>query len=111
MLYMKSPKSSISAALSTLASIKPATTAVQAKAATVVHSTSERIFSEPKEERMTVVLFEDDLRCVDQLIDAAKASGRRKVNQSQAIRALIRTGSFKPDVLDKVLAEDGRRKK
>jgi hypothetical protein len=110
---MKKSKNSVSAALSTLASIKPISPSAQVTQAaptSVIHSAPESIFPEPKEERMTVFLFEEDLRCVDQLIDAAKVSGRRKVNQSQAIRALIRTGSFKPDVLDKVLAEDGRRK-
>lgn len=109
---MRSSKSSVSEALSTLASFKPVTSTLPAPVATgAPPSPLEQIFPEPKLERMTVFLFEEDLRHIDHLIDAAKASGRRRVNQSQAIRALIRAGSFKPDVLDKVMAEDGRRKK
>lgn len=109
---MRSSKSSVSAALSTLASFKSITSTLQPPvAAAMPLNTPEQIFPEPKLERMTVFLFEEDLRHIDHFIDAAKASGRRRVNQSQAIRALIRAGSFKPDVLDKVLAEDGRRKK
>lgn len=109
---MRSSKSSLSAALSTLASFKPVTPTLQPPAAAgTPPSPLEQIFPEPKIERMTVFLFEEDLRHIDHLIDAAKTSGRRRVNQSQAIRALIRAGSFKPDILDKVLAEDGRRKK
>ena len=70
----------------------------------------EKIFPEPQVERVTVFLFAEDITEIDKFLAAAKTSGRRKVNQSQAIRALIRTGSFKTDVLDKVLGEDGRRK-
>jgi hypothetical protein len=108
---MTKTKTSISAALSTtLASLKPAAS-VPASAPAQSIPAPEKIFPEPKIERSTVFLFGDDLAAIDKLVEAAKASGRRKVNQSQAIRALIRTGVFRPDVLDRVLAEDGRRKK
>lgn len=108
---MKSSKNSVSAALSTLASLKPTVQPVHIPTPTTSLSTApERIFPEPKQERVSLFLLDEDLSHIDKLIDDAKSSGRRKVNQSQAIRALIRSGHLKLEVLDKVLAEDGRRK-
>lgn len=107
---MKKSKNSISDALSTLASLKPTQPPQKSESTAAATPTNEKIFPEPKVERVSLFLLDEDLKHIDQFIAAAQASGRRKVNQSQAIRSLIRTGSLNIATLDKVLAEDGRKK-
>lgn len=57
-----------------------------------------------------MVLFEGDLVAIDAFYEAARTHGIRNVNQSQAIRALLRSGNFDATILDGVIAEDRRRK-
>ena len=105
---MKPSHNIVSNALNNLSAIKiPQNSPPSAASA---NPRGEQIFPEPKVERVTIFLFTEDLKHIDRLLDAAKASGRRKINQSQAIRTLIRSGEFRADTLDRVLAEDGRRK-
>lgn len=116
---MKKTKADINQSLSILSALKPVsssepTLGQQSPAPAAAHKSApaEKIFPEPMptSSRISMVLFEEDLKMIDALHEAAKAHGLRNINQSQAIRTLLRAGKFNVTILNAVLSEDRRRK-
>ena len=70
-----------------------------------------KIFPEARPGQQIVLkLASADLAKIDEYLAAGRAAGRTKFNTSQAIRAMIRTSRFDLGTVDRVIAEDPRRK-